>query len=136
DLPARQRTLRSTIAWSHDLLEEDERAVFHVLSVFASSRIEDVEGVASRLDWLADVDVVDVLASLVDKSLIRGAASGRGQRLTMLETIREYATEQLELDHDRAAQARDAHAAWYAEFAHARAARLGGTERTATLDEV
>ena len=107
-----------------------------MLSVFASAQIDAVEQVASRLDWLADVDVVDVLASLVDKSLIRGAANGRGQRLSMLETIREYAAEQLDLDPVRAGEVRDAHAAYYSEFAHAKAADLAGPARTATFDEL
>ncbi len=136
DLPLRQRTLMSTIAWSHDLLDQDERAVFHLLSVFASADIDAVEQVASRLDWLADVDVVDVLASLVDKSLIRGTANGRGQRLSMLETIREYAVEQLAVDPARAELVRDAHATFYAEFAMGKIGGLAGPARMAALDEI
>ena len=136
DLPLRQRTLTTTIAWSHDLLDDDERAVFHLLSVFAAADIDAVEQVASRLDWLAEADVVDVLASLVDKSLLRGTANGRGQRLSMLETIREYAAERLAVDASRADQARDAHAAFFVEFANEKTAHLTGSTRLATLDEL
>ena len=91
DLPDRQRTLRDTIAWSYDLLDEDDRALFKVLAVFPSAQVEDVEQVCAGIDALAGVDVVDGLGSLVDKSLLR-TADGERQRLSMLETIHEYAT--------------------------------------------
>lgn len=141
DLPARQRTLRSTIEWSHDLLDDEERAVFGLLSVFPSARIEAVEAVAAQLDWLADADVVGRLESLVDKSLVRSVADGRGQRLSMLETIREYAAERLDGDGDsaravRAEAAREAHAEYYARFADARVSLLRSEGRRAALDEL
>jgi predicted ATPase/class 3 adenylate cyclase len=134
DLPERQRTLAGTIAWSHDLLDDDERAVFALMSVFPSAEIVAVEAVAERLDWLTDVDVVDVLASLVDKSLVRGTANGRGQRLSMLETIREFAAERLVADEDRDTQARDAHAAYYLELATTRSAGRGPETATSRRD--
>jgi predicted ATPase/class 3 adenylate cyclase len=136
DLPARQRTLRDTIAWSHDLLDEDEREIFALLSVFAPVQIDAVERVAADLDWLADVEVVDVLASLVDKSLVRGTANGRGQRLTMLETIREFAGEQLAADPQRADAARNAHATYFSALATDQAKALAGPNRRATLAEL
>jgi predicted ATPase/DNA-binding SARP family transcriptional activator len=81
DAPARQKTLHAAIDWSYDLLDEDEKRLFAELAVFAGSfSLEAAEAVCA-----ADVDV---LASLVDKSLVRR----RGDRFAMLETIREYAT--------------------------------------------
>jgi predicted ATPase/class 3 adenylate cyclase len=86
DAPERHRTLRATIEWSYDLLEEDERALFRRLSVFGGSftpeAAEDVCG--------ADLDGLE---SLLEKSLLRRWPGGR---LGMLETIREYAAEVLE----------------------------------------
>jgi predicted ATPase len=85
DADARQQTLRATIVWSHDLLDETERRLFARLSVFAGGcTVADAEAVL-------DADLV-VLESLVDKSLVRQT----GERFWMLETIREYAVERLE----------------------------------------
>jgi predicted ATPase len=138
DLPERQRTLRGTIAWSHDLLDEDEREVFQLLSVFESAQIEAVEQVAARCPWLGAVDVVDVLASLVDKSLIRGSGvpSGRGRRLSMLATIREFAAERLAEDAGRLTSAREAHAAYFSALAAGKAPELAGSGRSAALDDL
>ena len=85
DAEARQQTLRATIAWSHELLDEPEQRLFARLAVFAGGcTLESAEQVA-------DADL-DVLQSLVDKSLVRHT----DERFWMLETIREYALEQLE----------------------------------------
>jgi predicted ATPase/class 3 adenylate cyclase len=85
DAEARQQTLRATIAWSHNLLAEDEQRLFARLAVFSGgSTLEAAEEVLE-----ADLDT---LQSLVDKSLLRHTQ----QRFWMLETIREYATERLE----------------------------------------
>ena len=82
---ARQRTLRATIEWSHELLDEDEQRLFARLAVFRGGcTLEAAEEVADAN--------LDVLQSLVDKSLIRHSQ----ERFWMLETIREYAAEQLE----------------------------------------
>jgi len=84
DLPERQRTLRATIAWSHDLLDEEERRLFRALAIFVGGcTLEAAEQVAG-----ADLDT---LQSLLDKSLLRRT----GERYWMLETIREFALEQL-----------------------------------------
>jgi predicted ATPase/class 3 adenylate cyclase len=85
DAPERQRTLRATIEWSCDLLEEEARALFARLAVFAGSfDLEATEAVCG-----ASLDTVE---SLVEQSLLRRWASGR---LGMLETIREFGLEQL-----------------------------------------
>jgi predicted ATPase/class 3 adenylate cyclase len=85
DAEVRQRTLRATIEWSYELLEPEERRLLAALSVFRGGwTLEAAEHVA-------DADV-ELLQSLVDKSLVRRWESGR---FGMLETIREFATEQL-----------------------------------------
>ncbi|MEA2499035.1 MAG: hypothetical protein QOH26_1440 [Actinomycetota bacterium] len=85
DAPERQRTLRSTIEWSYELLDEEEKTLFQDLSIFAGSfAVEGAEVVADAR--------VDTLQSLVEKSLLRRWASGR---LGMLQTIHEFALEGL-----------------------------------------
>jgi predicted ATPase/class 3 adenylate cyclase len=136
DLPDRQRTLRDTIAWSYDLLDHGEQALFKVLAVFPSARIDAIEQVCAEIDAVADLDTVDRLSSLVDKSLLRTVDGAPHQRLSMLETIHEFASEELERDADLAATARRAHAAYFAEFAVRMNERMSGSERLSAVDEV
>ena len=83
----RHQTLRATLEWSDDLLDEEERLLFERLSVFRGGcTLEAAEEIC-------DADI-DTLQSLIDKSLLRR----QGERFWMLETIREYAAEQLEQD--------------------------------------
>ena len=106
DAPERQQTLRATIEWSYDLLEEPLQVALRRLSVFAGSfSLEAAESVTG-----ADFDSV---AALVDWSLVKPIADGR---FFMLETIREYALERLERD-DEPARVRDAHLAHYVRLA-------------------
>jgi predicted ATPase/class 3 adenylate cyclase len=136
DLPARQQTLRATIEWSYQLLEPGEQRLFELLSVFSGAGFEAVEVVAAELDRLAgrQVDVLDGLASLVDKSLVRQADAGEGEpRVVMLETIREYAAERLDDLPEYAAGARRAHAAYFAGFAGRQWEHLTGRRRELAL---
>jgi predicted ATPase len=88
DADPRQQTLRATIEWSYDLLSEEEQELFRSLSVFAGGcTLEAAEEVC-------DADL-DTLQSLVEKSLLRFTTSEKGGRYWMLETIRDYATDQL-----------------------------------------
>jgi predicted ATPase/class 3 adenylate cyclase len=86
DAPARQRTLRSAIAWSHELLELREQQLFRRLAVFSGSFSLDAAETVCHAE-------LDTLESLVEKSLVRQWGSGR---LGMLDTIREYALERLD----------------------------------------
>jgi predicted ATPase/class 3 adenylate cyclase len=94
DLPERQRTLRGTIDWSHDLLGPAERSLFARLSVFSGGwTIESAEAVCAHG---LNADVLETLGALVDASLVRRVEFADGEpRFAMLETIREYATERL-----------------------------------------
>jgi non-specific serine/threonine protein kinase len=108
DLPARHRELRTTIAWSYDLLDPDEQHTFRALAPFVGGcSLESAEAVC-RID--GSDRVLDRLGSLVDKGLIRRVGAGSESRLEMLETIREFALEQLtesgEEEERRAAHAR------------------------------
>jgi predicted ATPase/class 3 adenylate cyclase len=136
DLPARQQTLRGTIEWSYELLDGDEQAIFQLLSVFSPTRVEAVEEVVARLGLLGEVDVVDRLTSLVDKSLVRSLEGAGPQRLSMLETIREYAAERLEEEPGLSIAARRAHAEYFSDFSQRRRDRLYGPEREKTLEDL
>jgi predicted ATPase len=136
DLPARQQTLRATIEWSYQLLTPSEQRLFELLSVFSGAGLEAVEVVATELDRLtgAQLDVLECLASLVDKSLVRQADAGaEGPRVAMLETIREYAAERLDDRPELAATARRAHAAYFADFARRQWEHLTGRGRGPAL---
>jgi predicted ATPase len=119
DLPERQQTLRNTIAWSYDLLEESEQQLFRRLSVFTGGfTLEAVQAVcvfeACGTSSPAQVDdgaVLEQLAHLLDKSLVQTQQDTGGEpRFSMLETIREYATEQLaESSEEATLQERHAH---------------------------
>lgn len=95
-LQERQQTLRALVDWSYDLLTEAEQTVLSRLGVFAGgfdlAAAEHVCGSATQLPE----DVLDVLSSLVDKSLVMAEARAKGARFRMLETIRDYAREKLQ----------------------------------------
>ncbi|MFN8472806.1 MAG: adenylate/guanylate cyclase domain-containing protein [Anaerolineae bacterium] len=100
DLPARQQTLRDAIAWSYNLLDENDNALFTRLSVFLGGwTLEAAEAVCDA-DGNPKVDVLDGLESLVSKSLVRGSLSSDDERFAMLGTIREYALGALEASED------------------------------------
>ncbi|HSJ87491.1 MAG TPA: AAA family ATPase [Anaerolineales bacterium] len=139
DLPLRQQTLRDTIDWSYDLLDADEQRLFALLSVFAGCTFHAVERVVSDVESLdgVQIDVLDGLDSLIDKSLIRQTDQGPGEpRLVMLETIREYAAERLEQSPEFSTVARRAHASYFATFMQNQWKQLTGEEREAALKEI
>jgi predicted ATPase/DNA-binding SARP family transcriptional activator len=114
DLPERQRTLEATIAWSYELLAPEERDAFARFSVFVgSSTVSAAEDVCES--------TVDVLEALIDNSLVR-VVDGR---LSMLETIREYAAARLAESPDER-RARDRHLAWFAALVLAAEPELFG----------
>jgi predicted ATPase/DNA-binding NarL/FixJ family response regulator len=94
--PARHRTLRATIDWSHDLLSVPERTLLRRLSVFAGWSLEMAEQVCPD-DDLPALDVLDVMSALVDKSLVAREPEVLGQaRYRLLDSIREYAASHLD----------------------------------------
>jgi len=112
DLPQRQQTLRATMDWSYDLLSPAEQKLFRRMSVFLGGcNLEGVEAVCDTQSDL-DLDLLDCMASLVDKSLVRQIEQASGEsRFRMLQTIREYALEKLAANSEEAFTRR-AHAAY------------------------
>ena len=97
-MPARQQTLRNTIAWSYNLLDTREQRLFRRLSVFVDGcSMEAIEALYTS-PGSASEPLLDTVASLVDKSLLQHVEQQTGEepRFVMLETIREYALERLE----------------------------------------
>jgi predicted ATPase len=145
DLPARQQTIRNAITWSYDLLEEGEKILFRRLAVFVGGcTLGAAESVCTQ-DGQSDPDVVDVpdaldvldgITSLVDKSLLRQKAQDDGEpRFTMLETIKEYGLEQLELSGE-ADTIRQAHINFYLDLAETAEPELTGANQKMWLDRL
>ncbi|MCC6943966.1 MAG: TIR domain-containing protein [Thermomicrobiales bacterium] len=138
DLPERQRTLRDAIAWSEDLLTDDERAVLRRLSVFvggftleAALAVTDTPGSLSL-----DVDVLAAMERLVAHSLLRQVASDDGEpRFAMLEMIREFGLERLETSGE-SAEAHQRHAAWFRDLAETAAPEFVGPNQSEWLRRV
>jgi predicted ATPase/class 3 adenylate cyclase len=137
-LPERQRTLRDAIAWSHDLLGEDERTLFARLSVFTGGwTLESAEAVCgpdgSETDG-SGLDVVELLISLVDTSLVRRDEGPDGlPRFSMLETIREFGLEQLEA-RGELAEALSRHGRHYLDLAAEAEPHLTADDQAEWLD--
>jgi predicted ATPase/DNA-binding winged helix-turn-helix (wHTH) protein len=133
DLPERQQTLRNTIDWSHELLNESEQKLFRRFSVFAGGcTLEAAEAVCNTGRDLG-MDVFDGLASLVDKNLVqRMDLPAAEARFTMLETVREYAVERLVASGEEATSRR-AHAAYCLVLAEEGNPELNPTERALWL---
>jgi non-specific serine/threonine protein kinase len=93
---ARHRTLRDTIDWSYDLLDPNERLLLHRLSVFAGELSLDAAEAVCAGDGIPQGDVLDLLSSLVDKSLVVVEDRADEARYHLLETIRQYARERLD----------------------------------------
>jgi predicted ATPase len=126
----RQRTLRALIDWSFDLLSEPERTLFRRLAVFAGGcTLEAAEAVGGG-DGLDPMDVLDLLAQLVGKSLV--VMDTQSQRYRMLETVRAYALQKLEASADEAAT-RTRHMAHHLALAEAARLKLLGPEQAAWL---
>jgi predicted ATPase/DNA-binding XRE family transcriptional regulator len=131
DLPPRQQTLRDTIAWSFDLLAPRERRLLRWLSVFSGGwTLHHAEALCAGLDELA-LDVIEPLSALVDSSLVRITRGEDGRmRYAMLETIREFAEEQLIASGEEEA-ARRRHADVMLTFTDEAERGLQSRERTA-----
>jgi predicted ATPase/tetratricopeptide (TPR) repeat protein/DNA-binding XRE family transcriptional regulator len=151
DVPARHRTLRSAIAWSYDLLQPAEQRLFRRLGVFvggctleAVTALMDteVQALSRQADnavfapHTVEEDVLDGLASLVNQSLLERAPAAEGEsRFTMLETIREYAREQLELSGE-ADVVRRRYAAYFLGVAEAAEPAIRGVQRAMWLERL
>jgi predicted ATPase len=136
DLPPRHQTLRNDIGWSYDLLEPDERTLFTRLGIFVGGcTLEVVQAVCGTQDS-SPVDVLEKVASLLDKNLLRREEGECGEsRYTMLETIREYALGRLAQGGEGDA-VRRRHAQYYLALAERSTSNLHQPPEAAWMDNV
>jgi predicted ATPase/class 3 adenylate cyclase len=128
----RQQTLRSLIDWSYDLLNDRERELLRGLAVFAGGwTLEAAEEVCAG-DGVQDPDVLDLLTSLCDKSLVMVEQDNGSTRYRLLETVRQYARERL-LESGSGAALRQTHRDYYLALAEEADPKLVGTEQAAWL---
>src|SRR5215207_2365010 len=132
DLPARQQTMRDTIAWSYDLLAPDEQRLFTHLSIFVGGATLEasaaIAGDPEGGDGMADLEVIE---SLADKSLIQ--LTGDEPRIRMLQTIRDFGQERLAETPERKVIAQR-HAGYFLALAEESESLLAGSEQTRWLD--
>jgi predicted ATPase/DNA-binding SARP family transcriptional activator len=148
DAPARQQTLRAAIAWSYDLLDEGERALFVALGVFVGGctlaaaaavlsfefRVPSGRLGSERLN--SELEILNLLESLIGKSLLqRSEDIGDEPRFMLFETIREYALEQLEAS-GALTQTRRRHALYYLELANEIEAQIHGPRQIELLSRL
>ena len=133
DLPARQKTLRGAIDWSHDLLTGDEQRLFRRLAVFVGGcALEAIEAVCNIED---DLNVLETVESLVGKSLVNEAEAHGEPRFAMLETIREYARERLTAGGDEE-RVRERHRDYFLALAEEAEPKLIGAEQAEWLQRL
>lgn len=157
DLPRRHQTMRATIAWSYDLLDEGEKTLFRRLAVFAGGCTPEAIGALyTALDGPGpepgpgpgpeppsvaampggDTLDLDLLAALVDKSLLEQADPAEAEpRIRMLRTVREYGLEALRAS-DEAGSVHRCHALYFVPFAEAAEAALAGPQQATWLERL
>ena len=129
------RTLWATMDWSYELLSGEERVLFRRLSVFASGfTLGAAESVCVGEELERD-EVLDLLAYLVDKSLVIVAEQGSEARYRLLETVRQYGWEKLRLSGEESA-VRRRHARFFLKLAEEAEPELKGTQQLAWLDRL
>jgi predicted ATPase/class 3 adenylate cyclase len=135
NLPPHQRTLRESINWSYDLLSDAEKTLFSHLSVFVGGWT--VESAAEVIENASALTLLDDLASLLDKSLIRMEENREGEiRFYMLETIREYAQERLNGQPGGPAAVQQRHAAHFLRLAETAEPELVRSQQILWLDQL
>ncbi|MEX2394773.1 MAG: tetratricopeptide repeat protein [Actinomycetota bacterium] len=134
EAPPRHQTLRATVEWSYDLLSERQRTTFARLAVFVGGFDVDAAEEVCSID-MAQSDVLDDLHDLVRASMVVSEPAGDRSRSSMLETIRAYAQERLEVTNEIPAL-RDRHLEWFADLADIARPSLEGPEPEPWLDRL
>jgi predicted ATPase/class 3 adenylate cyclase/DNA-binding CsgD family transcriptional regulator len=129
----RQQTLRASVDWSHELLDHDEQLLLRRLAVFAGGWTLDAAEEVCADDALDRLAILDLLTSLLDKSLVIADEHGRDVRYRLLETVRQYALDRLAQAGDTATL-RERHCDFFLGRAERTAPHLEGAEQRLWLD--
>jgi predicted ATPase/class 3 adenylate cyclase len=132
---SRHQTLRSAIEWSYQLLDDEERSVFDRLSAFAGGFDLAAAQAIAATESIDEIDVIDVLARLVAKSLVVAEPRGGATRYRLLETVRDFGWEQLQVSGETDAVARR-HARHFAAVARDAGLGLRGPDEAAWRERV
>ncbi|HEV2108608.1 MAG TPA: LuxR C-terminal-related transcriptional regulator [Thermomicrobiales bacterium] len=136
DQPARQRTMRTTIGWSHDLLTPEEQILFRRLAIFVGGFTLEVAEAVVPVVSDPGIDILEGITSLLEKSLlVRGADHNGEPRFGMLETVREYALERLEASGESQG-IWNAHATWFSTLSEWAEAQYFTEGEKAALDRL
>src|SRR5215217_6826665 len=134
DLPTRQQTLRGTIDWSYELLEEEEKTLFGRLSVFSGGRT--LEAIEEICDPEGELEALEGVESLLEKSLLRQEAGvEREPRFVMLETVHEYTREKLQ-ENGEEQEIKRAHAQYFLALAEEGESEVRGPEAAMWLERL
>jgi predicted ATPase/class 3 adenylate cyclase len=126
----RQQTLRALIDWSYDLLRESERTLLCRLAVFAGGFTLEAAEAVGQGDGIVEADVMDLLAQLIEKSMVAGDADN--ERYGLLETVRQYAQDRLQ-ESGEDARVRTRHLAYFRQLAETARPALFGPEQARWL---
>jgi predicted ATPase/class 3 adenylate cyclase/DNA-binding CsgD family transcriptional regulator len=137
DMPPRQQTLATTIGWSYDLLNEDERAMFRGCAVFSGGFGVEAAGAICAQDDLHSDDTLEILISLADQSLLQVEKErpDDGPRFRYLETIREFGFDRLRAD-GKSDDMRRRHATYFRAFAEDAIPHLERADQSVWLDRL
>lgn len=135
DLPSRQQSLRGAIGWGYDVLAPREQQLFRVMSVFVGGCTLDALEKQSLAEGPGELGLVDSITTLVDSSLVRQQSGVVGARFSMLDTIAEYAMEQL-IANREVAQARHDHAHYFLSLVEKAEPNLQGGDQAGWLAQL
>lgn len=131
----RQQTLEALIDWSHDLLTEPEKVLLRRLSIFAGGWTLSMAEAVCADEQLPQVEILDILTRLVDKSLVNSDTRRDEARFNMLETIRQYARNKL-IQSGESGQLRDRHLKTFSDFSNTVAPQLWQTDQVQWMDRL
>jgi non-specific serine/threonine protein kinase len=133
--PTRQQTLRATLDWSHDQLSPIEHRLFRRLSIFVGPWVLEAAEVVCAFDGLSSAEILDVLARLIDKSLVAIDPRGDERRYRLLEPVGQYARARLE-ESGELEIVRERHADYYLALVEQAAPELNGPRQVFWLDRL